>query len=308
MIISAAANNHFSPPEWNVVKDVKSDIPIVLVTRLNGYVFNEDLLSLKRYVLVNMCEFGWNFSWAYTPIFGQEWNFENELFPGEEWTKFNKWVCENPPVLTFQREIRKQDLADKIKPLSYDCHVPQYQVQTKEQFNSRPIELSHYWGRSSEERMWFQGNAYIHATKAGIDIVDNIYYLNGMLAENKKRVWVTANIPHYARIDIQEILKVCGMSKLGLSMPGCGKHCFRDAEIPTVSIMVLQDNNIAFPFEWEHGVNCIRYKGDNPIPAIEEALKRDDLYDIYLRGVDTINKYRNPNYTNYIEQLIKEAL
>ena len=72
--------------------------------------------------------------------------------------------------------------------------------------------------------------------------------------------------------------------------------------------MVLQDNNIAFPFEWEHGVNCIRYKGDNPISAIEEALKRGDLYDIYLRGVDNINKYRNPNYTKHIEQLIKEAL
>ena len=69
MIISAAANNHFSPPEWNVVKDVKSDIPIVLVTRLNGYVFNEDLLSLKRYVLVNMCEFNWIFAYPFVKLF-----------------------------------------------------------------------------------------------------------------------------------------------------------------------------------------------------------------------------------------------
>lgn len=307
MIISADKTG-YSPAERNVIEGVQSDVPIVLVTRREGFVFNEELLSFDKWVLCNMSEMGWNFSWDYTPMFGVEWHFSNELFPGEEWKKFNKWVCDNPPVLTFQREIRKQDLTDKIKPLSYHCYVPQYEVQTREQFNARPIELANYWGRSSEERMWFQGNAYLHATKAGIDIVDNLYYLNGMLAENKKRIWVTAQIPHYARIPIAEILKVVGMSKLGLSQPGCGKHCFRDAEIPAVSVMVLQDNDIAFPFEWVHGENCIRYKGDNPIPAIEEALKRGDLYDIYVNGVKHLNKYRNPQYSKYIEDEIKKAL
>lgn len=307
MILHASKNN-FSPAELNVIKDVQSPISIVLVTRVSDFIFNEELLSLKRYVLVNMCEFGWNFAWTYTPIFGQEWHFDNELFPGEEWKKFNQFVIDKPPVLTFQREIRKQDITNKIKPLSYHCYVPYYEIQTREQFNARPIELAHYWGRSSEERMWFQGNAYLHATKAGIDIVDNLYYLNGTLAENKKRIWVTANIPHFARMPIQEILKVCGMSKLGLSMPGCGKRCFRDSEIPAVSVMVMQDNDVASTFEWEHGINCIKYKGDNPIPAIEEALKRDDLYDIYVNGAKHLNKYRNPYYTEHIENEINKAL
>jgi hypothetical protein len=307
MVISAD-KNQYSPPEYNVVKDVNSEIPLVLVTRLNNYVFNEELLSLDKYVLVNLGEFGWDFKWDYTPVFGTKDSNYSNLFPGEEWTKFNDFVKGNPPVLILQREILKRDVTDKIKPLSYPCYQPVYETHTREQFNARGIELMHYWGRSSEERMWFQGNAYNHATKAGIEIVDNLYYLQGFLNERKERIWVTVHIPHFARVDISQVLHINGMAKIALSMPGCGKHCFRDGEVPVNSVMVLQDNDVAFPFEWEHGVNCIRYKGVDPIPAIEEALKRDDLYDIYLKGLETIDKYRSHNYNKYIEQLIKEAL
>lgn len=308
MIISAAANNHYSPPEYNVIKDVQSDIPLVLVTRLNGYVFNEELLSLSKYVLVNMCEFGWDFNWLYTPIFGEESDGFKKLFIGNEWKKFNDFVKNNPPILTFQREILNCDITDKIKPLSYPCYQPVYETQTKEQFNARPIELMHYWGRSSEERMWFQGNAYLHASRDGIEIVDNLYYIQGWLNEKRQRLWITANIPHFARTEIKNVLQINSLSKLSLSMPGCGKHCFRDGEVPANSIMVLQDNEVAFPFEWVHGVNCIRYKGVDPIPAIEEALKRNDLYDIYRNGLVNIDNYRPHNYNKHIEDLIKKAL
>mgnify|MGYP001179300430 CR=1 FL=1 len=308
MVISACAGNRYSPPEWNVVKDVNSSIPIVLVTRLSDFVFNEELFSLDRYVLANLCEFSWDYHWLYTPIFGKEDADYHKLFEGAEWAKFNDFVKNNPPVLTLQREIRKTDLTDKIKPLSYPCYQPVYETHTREQFNARSIELCHYWGRSSEERMWFQGNAYLHASREGIEICDNLYYLNGLLAENKQRLWVTANVQHFARVPIEQVLQVNGMAKLGLSMPGCGKHCFRDSEVPVNSVMVLQDNDIAFPFEWIHGENCIRYKGVDPIPAIEEALKRDDLYDIYVKGLENIDKYRTHNYNRYIEDLIKQAL
>jgi len=307
MVISACAGNRFSPPEMNVVKDVNSPIPIVLVTRLSDFVFNEELLSLDKYVLCNMCEFGWSYEWLCTPIFGDYSIGASALFEGNEWAKFNDFVRNSKPILTLQREIRKTDLTDKIKPLSYPCYQPVYPIQTREEFNARPIELCHYWGRSSEERLWFQGNAYLHASKEGIEISDNLYYLQWMLNENYKRLWVTANIPHFARVPIEQILQVNGMAKLGLSLPGAGKHCFRDSEIPVNSVMVLQDNDIAFPFEWEHGVNCIRYKGVDPIPAIEEALKRDDLYEIYLKGIENIDKYRTANYNKYIEYLIKQA-
>jgi len=310
MIISACADNKFSPPEWNIIKDVNSLIPIVLVTRLSDFVFNEELLSLDKYVLCSMCEFGWDYEWLYTPVFGNDSILKCGLFDGGEWAKFNDFVRNNPPVLTFQREVRTVDLTDNIKPLSYPCYHPATETQTREEFNQRPIELMHYWGRSSEERMWFQGNLYLYASQSNIDVADNMYYLQGFLNESSKRLWVSAHIPHFARVEMQQLLHINGMSKLALSMPGCGKHCFRDGEVPVNSVMVLQDNDIAFPvgMEWIDGVNCIRYKGVNPIPAIESALKREDLYDIYLKGIETIDKYRPHNYNKYIEDLIKQAL
>lgn len=307
MIISADAN-HYSPPEYNVIKDVNSELPMVLVTRLSDYVFNTELLSLKDYVLVNLSEFGWDFSWEYSPIFGIEEDTTSKVFKGNEWARFIKFVKNNPPKLTFQREILRKDLTDKIIPLSYPCYQPKYEIHTKEEFNSRPLDLCHYWGRSSEERMIFQGNAYIHASKKGFEIVDNFYYLQGFLNEGKRNIWVSTHIPHFARIPIQQVLQINGLSKLALSMPGCGKHCFREGEIPVNSVMVLQDNEIPYPYEWVHNFNCIRYKGENPIPAIKEALQRDDLYEIYLRGLENIDNYRYPNYSNYIEQEIKKVL
>ena len=48
--------------------------------------------------------------------------------------------------------------------------------------------------------------------------------------------------------------------------------------------------------------------GTKAITAIEEALKRGDLYDIYVNGVKHLNKYRNPQYSKYIEDEIKKAL
>jgi len=307
MIISADKNT-YSPPEMNVIKDVNSSIPLVLVTRLNNYVFNEELLSLGDYVLVNLAEFGWDFNWEFSPIFGTDDERLFDVFQGDEWRKFNDFVKSNPPKLTFQREILRKDLNDKIKPLSYPCYQPEYKLNLKEEFDARPLDVCHYFGRSSEERMIFQGNAYIHASEKGFEICDNIYYLQGFLNEGKKKIWVSTHIPHFARIDISQILQINGLSKLALSMPGCGKHCFREGEVPVNSVMVLQDNDIPFPFEWVHNFNCIRYKGDNPIPAIDEALKRDDLYDIYLRGLENIDNYRYPKYSNYIEQEITKAL
>jgi len=308
MSIISADRNRYSPPEYDVIKNVNSPIPLVLVTRLSDYVFNEELLSLKDYILINMSEFNWDFNWDFSPIFGDGDDRLFDIFKGEEWIKFAKFVEKNPPKLTFQREILKQDLTDKIKPLSYPCYQPEYKLNSKEEFDARPLDVCHYFGRSSEERMIFQGNAYIHASEKGFEICDNIYYLQGFLNEGKKNIWVSTHIPHFARIPIEQVLQINGLSKLALSMPGCGKHCFREGEVPVNSVMVIQDNDVPYPFEWVHGINCIRYKGDNPIPAIDQALKRDDLYVIYLRGLENIDNYRYPKYSNYIENEIKKAL
>lgn len=304
MILSGHKHS-YDPTVMNVFRGVKSELPIVLIVRHDDFEFNDELIGLKDYVLADYCEYEWQAKFSDTHIFGKNTSDFAYRFPSDEWLKFDEWVKTNPPRLYLKRELLAKNATDKIVSSTYPSFVNPYPIQTKDEFNSRPINLFHYWGRSNETRVWFQGNVHL---EDGITVVDNLYYLNGFLAEGThKNIWVTAHIPHFARVPLEQLLQFNGMSKLSLSMPGCGRLCFRHSESPVNSVMVLKDDGMAFPFPWVHGENCIMYQGDCPIYAIKEALKRDDLYDIYVRGVQNSLNYQQSNYNAYLENLIRNA-
>lgn len=310
MIISSD-KTRFDPTVMNIFRDVISPIPLVLITRIDSYEFNPELLGVKDWICCDYVEYEWDrYSFTDTHIFGHNTEAFKYRFPGEEWQKFDDWVKANPPKLYLKRELLAKDATDKIVSSTYPCFTELMSVQTREQFEARPIELFHYFGRSHESRIIFQGNAHLYSSKVGIDLVDNMYYLQGFLNQHgtHSRTWVSLHIPHFARVDLSQLFQIGSLSKFGLSMPGCGKRCFRDSEIPITSIPIFQDNGIDFPFKWIHGENCIMYKGDDPIPAIEEALKRNDLYEIYVNAQKNIVNYQVRNYTKYLESLIRKAL
>jgi len=312
MIISAAANNHFSPPEWNVVKDVKSDIPIVLVTRLDGYVFNEDLLSLRDYVLICMCEYDWD--WDLEKSGTHIWGLNTNNFPhfkdNPEWGKFDKWVMENKPILFFKRELLKRDTTDWLVPIDYPNYQEPIPVQTKEQFDNRPLEVCMMWGRSSEHRTRVHSKIWANSSQNGASICDNIYQFNAFLHhESNPKKWVTFHQPHYQREDIKQLLIINGLSKLSISLWGCGVKCFRSTgESPVNSIMVKYKDNLKWSEDWIHGYNCIDVEIGKEIEGIEAALKKNDLYEIYVKSVQTANGYNANYYTKTIENLINERI
>ncbi len=304
MIIHASSTS-YSPPEYNVVKNVQSSIPLVLVTVTDNFIFNTELENISEYVLIDMCELGWDKSFDNTHVFGKNTTDFSYRFQGNEWSKFDEWVKNNPPKYHFIREILKKDVTGNIHPLDYPCYAPVYESGNKATFDLRPINVFNFWGRSSEYRVKVHADIWLHSSENGASVCDNMYYFNKFLAEeNNSNKWVTLNIPHFSRVDIQNIYNINGFSKLSLSLKGCGNKCFRMSESPVNSIMVMEENDIAYAYEWVHGVNCIKFKG-NPIDAIEEALKRDDLFEIYCRGLENIDKYRLINYTkNYLEPII----
>lgn len=310
-MILSADKNRYDPTVMNVFSGVRSTIPIVLITRIDDYEFNPELLKLKDWICADYVEYEWDKSnFKNTHIFGQNTHDFKYRFPREQWELFDKWVKNNPPKLYLKRELLEKDATEKIVSSTYPCFTELQPIQTREQFEARPIELFHYFGRSHEARIVFQGNAHLYSSKAGIDLVDNMYYLQGYLNQQgeHRRTWVSLHIPHFSRVDLSQLFKIGSLSKLGLSMPGCGKRCFRDSEIPVTSIPVFQDSGIDFPFKWVHGENCIMYQGDDPIPAIEAALKRTDLYEIYLNAQKNIANYQIRNYTRYLENLINSVL
>ncbi len=322
MIVSADANGKADGTVVKIAELVKSKYPIIPITRLDGYKFNEQLLKLGKYILFDFCEYGAN-DWdrKETHLFGKNTDKFKYAFPGKEWDRFDEWVASNPPLVYFKRELLKKDSSANIIPIEYPSWAEESTRQGKQDFINRPIELFHCWGWSHESRRTFHGNVWQHAAKNGIYVVDNLNYIANSIKDiDNKRLWVTANVPHYARVNMDFIYSVLRNSILSLSLPGAGIKCFRHSEVSADSIMVMQEDPLAWSYEWIHGVNCIRVpigdtmedimgiNGSPEIGSIELALKRTDLWKIYLEGVNNCDKYRPENYiAKYIEPIIKKA-
>ena len=115
--------------------------------------------------------------------------------------------------------------------------------------------------------------------------------------------------PHYARKHYSEVIKVQQMSKISVSLPGCGIKCFRSNESNVGSIMALVEDNLAWTYPYEHGVNCIRIRRDNLFDDLVDATHRTDLHEIYVRSQHTADKYRPQRYVKeYMVPLVRSRI
>lgn len=320
MIITADANGRTDGTAHRFVQMIKSELPIVLVSRCNDFVFNTSLNRIKDYILICFTEYNWDWDRKNTHKWGVNTKDFSSLFPSDEWNKFDDFVAKNPPKLTLKRELLKKDKSSTLLPIEYPNWVEKQPIQTKEQFNSRLIEVFFYWGHSHECRRQLHGNIWLNSSVSGYSVCDNLYYFENFMKEEKGSKWVTFNMPHYGRTDIKNLMMINANSKLSVSLPGAGVKCFRSTgESPINSVMVCQEDTLAWTFDWVDGFNCIKVPNDGSIesirgigvsteiPVLENSLKRDDLYDIYLNGVETADKYYCPNYISYLEKIINKA-
>lgn len=308
-VIIADANGQTDSAYHTLVRHIPSPIPLVMVSWCENFVFNEALLELKEWILVDFCEYGWNYEIKESHIWGAntDKNGYGGRYVGEEWHKFDNWVRDNPPKIIFKRELLAKDVARGTFPIEYPCLIEPQHIYSKEDFDAKPINLFHFWGRSNECRIRMQEEIWLHAFNKGFQVCDNIYYVENYLKEEQGEKWVSLWIPHWARIDINQLMFINSFSKLSLSLPGAGFKCFRTGEVPVNSVMVMHKNDFAFTHDWDE-TNCILVEPGKEIEGIEAALKRDDLYDIYLRGVENIDKYRIGNYTNHLKTIIDAAI
>lgn len=304
MILIADKNGNVDSAYHTLVNHIPTDKTIVMVSYSDNFVFNDELLSLKEgeFILFDFIEMGWSYDWS-------KHSLENyhKRFKGDEWKKFHDWAY-GKPKFAFKRELDKKtaNLIPEYKPIEYPCVIEKWPVQTREEFNARPINVFQYWGRSNECRLRIHSEIWLHAFKKGFQPCDNVYYINQYLAEEQGEKWITLWIPHWARIDIKNLMAVNNLSKLSLSWPGAGYKCFRTMEAPVNSVMVMHKNDFAWAYGWDE-TNCILVEPGKEIEGIEAALQREDLYDIYLAGMENVDKYRTENYiNNYILPLINQ--
>ena len=94
-------------------------IPLLPMTRIEGYKFNPELLKLKEYILLDYSELYWNSENEDTHLFGKNTHEFPEQFPGDEWKRFEDFVRTNPPKIYFKRELKKKDVGGNIYPIDY---------------------------------------------------------------------------------------------------------------------------------------------------------------------------------------------
>lgn len=308
MIITADKNEVTDSAYHSLVKHIKCDIPIVIVSWVENFVFNDALLNIKDFILICYCEYGWDYKIESSHIWGLNKDASGRYI-GEEWNKFDNWVKENPFKILFKRELLKKDVSDTVKPIEYTTCIEPIPIQSEVEFNSRPITAAYYFGRSHEGRLRLHSDIWRGATEIGYSVCDNIYYFNGFMQNEIGRKYVSMHIPHYQRHPINELMIINGMSKIGIAPFGAGIKTFRHSEVSCNSVMITWENDLAWSYDWVHGVNCIKCKEGQEISTIEFFNDYPELYNIYLEGVKTWDKYRVSNYiNNYLIPLINAVL
>lgn len=295
-----------------VLKHAPTSFPdIVLVTSVDGYVFNEELSTHDRpYILFDFVEYGWD--WDYTPhLFNNNYIGTIPRFSSPDWDCFHAFVSLHPPLTYFKRELL-QTLYDKqqttqttpsgfLKPINYPCWHTVPLTQSQSQFDTRPLDVFYAWGRSHEDRLRLQGEIWQRASALGYNVCDNLFTINEFIQHEASPRWVATNIPHYARQDMSTIMQIQGHSRISVSKSGAGVTCFRHTESPVNAVMLMTDSPIMWSYRWVHGYNCLCATEGKEVDMLHTFTSRDPemrgvLYDIYTRGVEMCRKYEVDTY------------
>jgi len=292
------------------LKQITTDIPILLINRQEHLVFNEEILELsgKPFIVGDFIENGWNWDMAETLVVGQNTvHFKDACQSG--WERLDYFLAQNEPLKYFKRELLKKDRTDWLCPIEYPATLPIPEPDTKEQFDNRVLQVHNTWGLSHEDRKRVHAEIWLSAGKYGYSVCDSPFYLQPFIKhEGGNKKWFTANIPWYSRLPMDQILYINGLAKISLSLPGAGRKCFRHSESPINSTMFMIEDEIAWSYDWVSGDNCIKSEAGKEIETIVGWLNSPDLFEIYLSGISNCKKYETESYiNNYILPLINKV-
>lgn len=284
-------------PDANKAQSVASaDVTIVPISHHNEFRYNEGAMSSlrgKRWVLQDWSEFGWDWLQLTSYLWGQN-RTSLPKFDNEEYRKFDQFMRDNPPILTFQRELLQKDRTDRLIPIEYAAWLPEVGASPKEEFLKRPLDCSYYWGRSHEARLEMHANIFSWARTGGYDLLSEWNHVDKAIADNPhSRKWLAVYAPHFSRIDVREVQSFLQKSKVTIVMNGAGVKTFRHGEACQDAILAVPKDELAWSYPWVWGQNCL--KAD--VKTILDALMTpDSLYELYMNGMANASNYRYDAY------------
>lgn len=287
------------------------DVIVVPVSTFADYRFNPKLRDIKKpWVLLDYTELEWNYFdlGNTTLLFGQ--NAKECRWLNPHWHPLHDFVREHPPIVHFKRELLEEDECDNIFPIDWPCALEVPAPQTEQEFEERPIEVFNCFGYSHPARPLLHADIFRGIVEHGLGVISEAGHFNDYFKSPSARTWVSIFAPHYARIPIATIQWYQERSKLSVSLPGCGRKCFRMAESPVGSIMALRHDGMAYSYAWEEGRNCIRLNSGDDFFDLDMAIRhRGSMYEIYLASQETIRKYQTKTYVqDYVTKIIADRL
>lgn len=231
---------------------------------------------------------------------------------GASWQRFDAWVGARQRAgqvkLYFSRELLKGDVSDTLKPIEFPAYIDIPPVQTKEQFDARLLDVFFNWGYSHPSRPRLHADIFRAMTTHGPGVVSSFRELESRYNQLPGLCWAAIHTHHSVRRHISEIIPWQEKSKITVALPGNGRKTFRHGETQG-SIMALLEDDIAWSFPWEHGVNCLRLTEGNEFDCLETATRRNDLYQIYVRSQETLSRYKSERYVSeYVLPTLEAAL
>ncbi len=225
--------------------------------------------------------------------------------------RLDAFVRDHKPAVYFKRELLERERSEWLQPVEFPCYLPTWPAQSKEDFDKRAIEVFMSWGLSHGCRQALHGEMFMKALENGITMISAWDQFDKFDYANHKRVWSSIHSPHITRVDISTVVHNQSRAKISLSLPGNGMRCFRDNEAPVNAVMACWSDDIARSYNWVYGENCIRLHRTQMYDELLMWTDRfsDSLHDIYLNGLETVDKYRSANYVNnYLTPIIQSAL
>lgn len=102
MIISPYKDNFIDAPVYNILKEIKTDIPIIMLTKFSDFVFDEKWYDLDKYILCDFLENGANsYDLSKTLLFGKDVDGFKQV-QTEDWQKFHQFVKDRQPIVYFK--------------------------------------------------------------------------------------------------------------------------------------------------------------------------------------------------------------
>lgn len=314
-ICNVIVSHFFGQIDISNIED--SDYVALFITNINKWELNINefnLIKNKPFVIFDYSEYGHD-SKNIPHFFGENTDLYLDRINEKKFVDLDKALRNVKIKCYFKRELPK-DISIKtyypIYPIEYpSVDLINYKIDSLEEYNKRPIDIFFNWGWSNPSRPKLHAAFYELAEKFNYRIISNHLHLVNEKKENPNSILIYSSYsPHHSRLDINSILELQKISKISISLNGCGVKCFRHSESSFNSLMALQENDLEWTYKWddENAIvlpninNSLLIDSDKSIEKMLNLINEGNLYERYLKCVKTNIIY---NKKTYINELLK---